>query len=42
MWTTTLFAVAITPLLISSIVASIITGFYFALREKDGDQTRRG
>ena len=37
---TTLFAIAVVPLLISSVVAATVTCFYFALRKKDGDQTR--
>jgi hypothetical protein len=41
MWTT-LFAVAVAPLLISSVVAALVTCFYFACVKKEGDQIRRG
>ena len=39
---TTLFAVAVAPLLISSIVAAVVTCLYFARLKKEADQARRG
>jgi hypothetical protein len=36
---TTLFAVAVVPLLISSVVAAVVTCFYFACVRKERDQT---
>jgi len=41
MWAT-LFAVAVAPLLISLVVAALVTCFYFACVKKEGDQIRRG
>ena len=39
---TTLFAVAVVPLLISSVVAAVVTCLYFVCVKKEGDQTRLG
>ena len=39
---TALFTVAVAPLLISSVVAAIVTCCYFACVKKEADQIRRG
>jgi len=39
---TTLFAVAVAPLLISSIAGAVVTCLYFARLKKEADQARRG